>query len=221
MKIPRNRNVHACLFLLPLVKAAWLRLASVIMVSKDTSSNTEHLQDRICRSEQSTFHLLQSPISATIPMVSHSWATRSHSYGDAAGGTAGARRAARPTHWGWRRETYPPPASAACSEAAMKNFTTKAQSGLKTAPVCAQVKSEYSIQSRLSTSVMRIKPRFVMISRYHRLPIAYRKHWQSEPSFESLNPSAELGTSIDSYSREEKEQVSNQVSVPNNEKKKK
>ena len=58
-----------------------------------------------------------------------------------------------------------------------------------------------------------------MISRYHHLPIAYRKHWRLEPSFVSLNPSAELGTSIDSYSREEKEQISNQVTVTNNEKK--
>lgn len=50
--------------------------------------------------------------------------------------------------------------------------------------------------------------------------IVYRNHWQLEPSFLSLNPPAELGKSIDSDSKERQEQVSNQLPIINNKKKK-
>lgn len=114
-------------------------------------------------------------------------------------------------------EEPPAPREHGCSQAVVKNFTRKAQSWHKTAAiVCAQVPKA----ARPAASAW-LQPQFVTISRYHRVPIACRNHRQSEPGFAALNPSAELHTSIDNHSREEKEQVSNQVSVTNNGKKKK
>lgn len=83
------------------------------------------------------------------------------------------------------------------------------------------MKSEHDIHSQCLPVSAQIQPQLIMNPGYHHLPTAYRKHWWLEPSFVSLNPSAELGTSIDSCSREYKEQLSNQVSVTNNENKKK
>lgn len=67
---------------------------------------------------------------------------------------------------------------------------------------------------------VQIQPQFATIRSYPHLPIAYRKHSWLETSFVSLNSSAGLDNSIDSYSREERKQVSNKVFVMNNEKKK-
>lgn len=114
-------------------------------------------------------------------------------------------------------EEPPTPREHGCSRAVVKNFTRKAQSWHKTATVvCAQVP-----KATCPAVSAWLQPQFVTISRYHRVPIACRNHRRSEPGFVSLNPSAELRTSIDNYSREEKEQVSNQVSVTKNGKKKK
>lgn len=106
MKISRTRNVHACLFLLPLVNAAWLCLASVIMVSQDIKAPIPSIYEtKSADPRTACFTYCSLPISATIPMVSRSWATRSRSSGAAAAGTVAARRArcvgagaGRPTH---------------------------------------------------------------------------------------------------------------------------
>lgn len=140
-------------FLLPLVNAAWLCLGSVIMVSRDISSGTEHLRDRTCRSKESVFHLLQSPIPDTIPMVSCGWATRSHSQGAVAAGMARAHLAGG-VGAGAGRPAHPAaPKSVAAWKRRWKNSLEKAQSYHKTATVRARVKSEHSMQSHLSTSV--------------------------------------------------------------------
>lgn len=108
MKTSRKRDVHTCLFLLHLLKAAWLCLASVIMVCK------RKLQIRgpvdPCRAH---FTYCSLPKSQRLPAAKPQGLACMET-----------RQEVQPEHWGWHRES---------SEAAMKNVTGQAQSWHKPA----------------------------------------------------------------------------------------
>lgn len=195
MNASRKRDVHACLFLLPLLKAAWLCLASVIMISKRTSSKSEHLYIHVEHiSLTAVSHFCNDPngflqLSHKVSLVGRHGRRYSQSTLCSLQDALGLAQGDLPTPW-----------EHSCSEAAMRNFTGKAQSWHK-------LTSEHGIHSQRLPVPARIHSQLVVVLGYHHLPSAYRKHWWLEPSFVSLNPSAESSTGIDSCSREDKEKT--------------
>lgn len=103
-------DVHACLLLLHLLKAAWLCLATVIMVCK--------IQIRgpvdPCRAHFIHCSLPFLPQSQWFPAANTS-------------------QEVQPEHWGCHNKATPPAWEHSCCEAAMKNFTRQAQSWHKPA----------------------------------------------------------------------------------------
>lgn len=195
MNASRKRDVHACLFLLPLLKAAWLCLASVIMISKRTSSKSEHLYIHVEHiSLTAVSHFCNDPngflqLSHKVSLVGRHGRRYSQSTLCSLQDALGLAQGDLPTPW-----------EHSCSEAAMTNFTGKAQGWHK-------LTSEHGIHSQRLPVPVRTHSQLVVVPGYHHLPSAYRKHWWLEPSFVSLNPSADLSTGIDSCSREDKEKT--------------
>lgn len=123
MNASRKRDVHACLLLLPLLKAAWLCLASIIVISKHTSSKSEHLYIHVEHiSLTAVSHFCNDPdgflqLSHKVSLVGRHGRRYSQSTLCSLQDALGLAQGDLPTPW-----------EHSCSEAAMRNFTGKAQS---------------------------------------------------------------------------------------------